>query len=36
MTAVQLSVGSRVPLATTAIGRAYLAAMPAAERLAAR
>ena len=29
---VQLSVGSRVPLATTAIGRAYLAAMPAAER----
>ncbi len=29
---LRLSVGSRVPLGTTAMGRAYLAALPAAER----
>lgn len=31
---IRLSVGSRIPVATTAMGRAYLAAIPAAERTA--
>lgn len=34
MLAVQLDVGSRIPIATTAMGRAYLFALPDAERAA--